>query len=214
MPGRGPSAGQGADSRATKPGRPDPGVEANARLTAMTAVVLLVLLAVEGFTLLRLRSLLWLHVLIGVALVPPVVLKVASTGYRFVRYYLGSAPYRRKGPPPAVLRVLGPVVVVSTGVLLASGVALVFVSPGSRSGLLFVHKASFVIWFGAMTLHVLGHLADTARLAPRDWTDRARLDVAGAGLRRWAVAASVAAGLPVGLLLMGRASSWSGPPFH
>ena len=76
----------------------DQGVESNARLTAMTAAVLLVLLGAEGITLLRLHSLLWLHVLIGTALVPPVLLKMGSTFYRFVRYYRGSPAYRRKGP--------------------------------------------------------------------------------------------------------------------
>ena len=56
------------------------GVEANARLTASVAVVLLVLLALEGVTLLQLGSLLRVHVFVGMLLVPPVLLKSASTG--------------------------------------------------------------------------------------------------------------------------------------
>jgi hypothetical protein len=187
---------------------PDHGPEANSRLTAMTAVVLLALLAVEGFTLLRLHSLLWLHVFIGTLLVPPVLLKVASTGYRFARYYLGSPAYRRKGPPPPLLRVLGPVVVVSTLGLIFSGVALMFVGTGLRSQVLFLHRATFILWFGAMAVHVLGHGLETARLAPRDWARRARHDVPGAPFRQWAVAASVVLGVPVGLLLATGAGSW------
>ena len=59
-------------------------VDANARLTAATGLVLLVLLPVEGVTLLSLRALLTVHMLVGVALIPPIALKLASTGYRFM----------------------------------------------------------------------------------------------------------------------------------
>jgi hypothetical protein len=199
-----PARGKGTD---------DAGVESNARLTAMTAAVLLVLLAVEGVTLLRVHSLLWLHVFLGTALVPPVLLKIGSTCYRFARYYLGAPAYRRKGPPPPVLRVLGPLVVIATLTLLGSGIVLMFVGVGSRQPWLLLHKASFVIWFAAMVFHVLGHLLETARLAPRDWLDRAHSDIAGARWRQWGVAASVALGVPLGLLLIARANSWFGPPF-
>ena len=58
------------------------------------------------------------------------------------------------------------------------------------------------------SFHVLGHLVETARLAPLDWLDRAHADIAGARWRQWAVAASVALGVPLGLLLIGRANSW------
>ena len=78
--------------------RADVGVAANARLTASNAVVLLVLLAAEGVTILWVRELLTPHVFIGMVLVPPVLLKVASTGWRFARYYRGAPAYRRKGP--------------------------------------------------------------------------------------------------------------------
>ena len=56
---------------------------ANARLTAANAAVLLVLLAAEGVTILRVRALLTPHVFIGVVLIPPVLLKMASTSWRF-----------------------------------------------------------------------------------------------------------------------------------
>ena len=50
---------------------------------------------------------------VGLLLIPPVVLKLASTGYRFVRYYAGARAYREKGPPPLPLRLLAPVLVAS-----------------------------------------------------------------------------------------------------
>ena len=124
--------------------RADAGVAANARLTASNAVVLLVLLAAEGVTILRVRDLLTPHVFIGMVLVPPVLLKAASTGWRFARYYRGAPAYRRKGPPPLLLRLLGPAVVILTVVLLASGVGLLLVGSSWLPLLLKVHKASFV----------------------------------------------------------------------
>jgi hypothetical protein len=85
-------------------------------------------------------------------------------------------------------------VVVLTVVLFASGVALLFVTRSWMHLLLTVHKAGFVLWFGAMTIPVLGHLAEVAEVAPRDWLRRTRRDVTGAGARQWLIAASLAAG--------------------
>lgn len=188
--------------------RADGRVESNARLTASNAAVLLVLLAAEGVTILRVRQLVSPHVFLGMLLIPPVLIKMASTGYRFVRYYRKDPAYRRKGPPPVLLRMLGPVVVILTVVLLASGVALLLASPAWSAQLLFVHKASFVLWFFAMTVHVLGHLAEVARLAPRDWLRRTRREVKGAGGRQWLIAASLVTGALLGLAMLGRVGPW------
>jgi hypothetical protein len=141
-------------------------------------------------------------------LVSPVLLKIGSTGYRFGCYYLGWPAYRRKGPPPPVLRLLGPLVVASTLCVLGSGIALMFVGTALRQGVLLLHRASFVVWFAVMVFHVLGPLLETARLVPRDWLTKSHADIAGARLRQWAVVGRIAAGVPLGLLLMGRAGSW------
>jgi hypothetical protein len=201
--------------RVSPPGRAerraDAGVAANARLTATNAAVLLVLLAIEGVTVLRVRALLTPHVFIGMVLVPPVLLKVASTTWRFARYYRGDAAYRRKGPPPVLLRLLGPAVVILTLVLLASGVGLLLAGHSWLPLLLKVHKASFILWFGAMTIHVLGHLGEVFRLAPRDWLRRTRRDVTGAGTRQWLIAASLLAGAMLGFLLLSHVGHWLAP---
>jgi hypothetical protein len=188
--------------------RDDAGVSGNARLTAANAALLLVLLAIEGVTVLRVRALLTPHVFVGMVLVPPVLLKVASTGWRFARYYGGAPAYQRKGPPPVLLRLLGPVVVLLTVVLFASGVGLLLVGRSWLPLLLKVHKASFILWFGAMTIHVLGHLGEVFRLAPRDWLRRTRRDVTGAGARQWLIAASLVVGILLGVLFLGRVGPW------
>jgi hypothetical protein len=184
------------------------GVEANARLTSSAAVLLLILLAAEGLTLPAIHALVRPHVYIGFALIPPVALKVGSALYRFTRYYTGAPAYRLKGPPPPLLRMLGPVVVLATVLLLASGVALLFFSATWQHRMLTVHKASFVLWFAAMTVHVLGHIVETARLAPRDWLPHSRRSLPRAAGRRWLVAASVLAGALLGAWGLGQLGGW------
>ncbi len=184
----------------------DAGVESNSRLTGSTALALLILLAVEGATILQISSHVSIHVFVGMLLIPPVVLKIGSTSWRFARYYSGSAAYVRKGPPPPLLRLLGPFIVILTLIMLGSGVVLVL-SPKTFGGqMLFIHKASFVLWFIAMAVHVLGHLAETARLAPLDWVYRTRSQVAHASARQWALVASLAVGLLLGVAMIGPAS--------
>jgi len=63
------------------------GAEGNERLTAMTGSLLLLGFAVEGFTVLQIHRLLFIHVLVGGLLIGPVLLKMASAIYRFVKYY-------------------------------------------------------------------------------------------------------------------------------
>lgn len=200
-PGR-PEATEGA------PEKGHDGPEANARLTASTAVVLFVLLAAEGVTILRIRVLLTPHVFIGMLLVPPVLLKMGSTIWRFARYYLGDPAYRRKGPPPPIFRLIGPVVVVLTLAVFGTGIALLVGPRSWRSELLQLHRDTFIVWLAVTAAHVLGHLADTTRLAPRDWLRRSRHQVDGAGARQWAIAASVALGLILAVVVVPRVGPW------
>ena len=97
------------------------GPERNARLTALTGAALMVLLAIEGITLISLRSMLSWHIFVGLLVVPVVALKLGSTGYKIYRYYTRRADYVEAGPPHLLLRLLGPVVAVSTIALLATG---------------------------------------------------------------------------------------------
>ena len=185
------------------------GVESNSRLTATAAVVITALLAVVAVTLLNVRGMINVHVFVGMLLIPPVLVKIGSTGWRFARYYSGSEPYRRKGPPHPLLRLLGPVLVVLTAVLIGSGVALVLI-PHMRPTLLFVHQASFFGWLVVMGVHFLGHLAETARLAPLDLVHRTRAQVAGASARQWVMAAALAVGVVLGMIMLGTTAHYLG----
>lgn len=133
------------------------GVDGNERLTAVTGAVLIILLAALGVTILSIGPLIWWHVLLGMLLIPPVVLKLGSTGWRFLRYYRRTPEYVRRGPPHLLLRLLAPLVVVTTLAVFGTGVALIVVGPAGGV-LVGLHKASFVLWFFVTAAHVLGHL--------------------------------------------------------
>jgi hypothetical protein len=197
----------------TGPASPRSGAaEGNERLTAITGAVLLVLLAAEGFTILSLGQLLTLHFFIGMLLLGPVALKAGSTMYRFIRYYAGSAPYRRKGPPAPLLRLLGPVIIASTAVVFGTGIALAVTGPAGRQPWLFLHKASFVIWVSAMTIHVLAYLPRLPRLIASEARGTAAA-LGGRGLRLALLVASLVAGLVIAMLTVHLAVPWhSGGP--
>ena len=185
------------------------GVAGNARLTGAVAVALLVLLAAEGLTIPFIGKWLGPHMFIGLLLIPPVALKLGSTGYRFARYYTNDQPYVRNGPPPTVLRVLAPGVVLTTLAVFGTGVALLFAGPPSNT-LIFAHKLSFIAWVALMSLHVLGHLLDLPRLAGADWRRHGPREarLAGAGMRATALAAAIVVGVALGFLALSVGKPW------
>lgn len=151
------------------------GPAGNARITAWLGIVLLVLFLAELVTLLNVRGLVSWHIGIGALLVLPSLAKTATTGWRIVRYYTGAGPYRTAGPPPLLLRLLGPFVVLTTLALLGSGLATVALGPdstfaplvsvaGQRISLLTLHQAAFLAWVVATGLHVLTRTMPAAKL--------------------------------------------------
>lgn len=185
------------------------GVEGNARLTSSVAAILFLLLFVEGVTILQIGGLISTHVFIGALLLPPLLLKIGSTSWRFARYYTGSPAYLRKGPPAPLLRLFGPLVVVLSLVVMASGFALVVVAPHSwRSQLLQIHQASFILWFLVTAVHVLSHLPETLKLAPLDWVRITRRQVKGASTRQWIQVVGLALGLVMAMWITPYAAGW------
>jgi len=203
----------GAPARPDAPDAPDlphrRGVRstaANARLTGITGITLLVLLAAQGLTIPGVRAKLGWHVFIGFLLIPPVLIKAASTGYRAVRYYTGDPDYRAAGPPRPLLRVLAPLVVLLTLAVLATGVALVAGGHQHLGWLVAAHKLSFLLWFAVMTVHVLAYVWRAAGLAWAELTDR--VGAPGRRLRLGLVAVSVAGGVALAVATRGWASGW------
>jgi len=172
-------------------GTPTRRVEANSRLTGLAGGALFLLLALEGATVIGVRRLLAAHLFIGLLLVPPVLLKMATTGYRFVRCYAGDFDYRAAGPPALLLRLVAPAVVVSTVVVFASGIELWLFGYKFGDQWLGLHKLSFVVWFFATAVHVLGHLKRAPRLIQADFVGT----LPGAITRRSLLGASLVLGL-------------------
>ena len=188
----------------------DAGVEGNSRLTSINGMVLLVLLAVEGVTVLSVRQMITLHIYLGILLVGPVLLKCVSTLYRFARYYFGAAPYVRKGPPHVVLRVLGPVVIAASLAVLGTGIALVYAGPDHRDPWLTLHQGSFIVWLVVMTVHVLGHVLEAGSTTWREMRDPRTSPPARR--RQWrtlAVVLSLVAGVGLATAIWPSAHDWT-----
>jgi hypothetical protein len=183
------------------------GAEGNERLTALAGAVLLAGFAVEGVTVLSVGRLLTLHVFVGMLLIGPVALKICSTCYRFARYYTGAAAYVRKGPPAPLLRLLGPFVILTSLAVLGTGIALGIAGPGPGPWLL-LHKASFVLWLGVMTIHVLAYAWRLPRILLGTPRSAARPAVPGTAARTLLVAGALAGGLLLAVLTMHLAAPW------
>jgi hypothetical protein len=193
------------------------GPAGNARLTAWSGLLLLTLLAVEGATLVSIGSLMGVHIFVGVIVIPPVLLKSGATTWRFLRYYTRHPDYVTAGPPPMVLRVLGPLVIITSVAVLATGLGLIVQGSGSFTSLVTVagtdvtmatlHKASFIAWFVVMTLHVLGRTLPALRIL--GWKQSPASRVPGGRWRAAVLAVVLATGLVAGGLVLGASSWWT-----
>lgn len=193
------------------------GPAGNARLTAWTGLILLGLSIAELVTLLNVGALISWHIVIGALLIPPAILKTASTGWRVVQYYRGDANYQSAGPPPMLLRILGPGVVAATLGLLASGALLIIVGrrsthtvlitiTGQRLDWLTLHQGFFVVWAGLTGLHVLARTVPAVQLTVR--TSPAADSVDGGASRAVVIAGVAAAAVVIATLLLAGSGSW------
>jgi hypothetical protein len=129
----------------------DPPVAGNARLTGATGAVLLLLFCVEVATaVMGVKGMLTLHVMIGLLLVPPLLVKISSVSWRFLQYYRHNEAYQRRGATPTVLRILGPLLLLATIVLFVSGITLLLAPAafgGPRGTMYSIHAGSFYVFF-------------------------------------------------------------------
>src|SRR6266487_5552962 len=185
------------------------GVIGNERLTALAGAVLFVLMVVELVTVANLRAGLPLHVLIGVLLAGPLAVKLSSTGYRFLRYYTRSPAYVRKGPPRLPLRVLAPLLLVTTLVVIGSGIGLVVTGPAQAGSLLPLHNLSVLVWLSMIAVHVCVYVWRTPRLIANDWRKASGRSLQQAhGLRLGVNLGALLAGAVAAILLFPGATPW------
>ena len=200
---------------------PDTGGPAgNARLTAWTGLLVLALFLVEVGTVVDLGRFMSWHVVVGVLLVPTALLKTGTTGWRIVNYYTGKPPYRRAGPPPMPLRLLGPLVILVTLAVLGSGLVLIALGPlSSRTGFLTVlgyqvdavgvHKAAIVAWAGVISLHTASRFIPALRIVTE--SRRRGLHVPGGIPRLMVLVATVLVAAIAATIVFKLSSPWLTP---
>ena len=166
-------------------------------MTTETGLLLVPLLLLAGATGLAMRGPQpLLHLAVGLILVPPLVLKLATAGYRFVRYHLGDAGYVAAGPPAPGLRPIAPPLVLAVFFLMVSGLAL-WLEPATGPVRVWqaVHKLSFLVFGACVGVHVLVHLLRAPRL---DLEQR----LPGGGLRALYLAVSMVLGVALAVVAL------------
>jgi hypothetical protein len=185
------------------------GVIGNERLTVLAGAVLLVLLAVELISSASLHTLLPIHVFVGVLLAGPLLVKLGSTGWRFLRYYTRAPAYVRRGPPRLPLRVLAPLLIVMTIVVVGSGIGLVVTGPAQAGPLLPLHNLSVLFWLSLIAIHVCAYLWRTPRLVMDDWSKPSGKNLArGRWLRLGVNLSALLAGVVAAILVFPGAAPW------
>jgi len=190
--------------------------DGNERLTAAVGLVLIVLTVIELATLLLgLHQFLSLHVFVGLVLIPPVVLKLVTTGWRFARYYGRTAAYRSKGAPQLAMRLMAPLLVAATVFLFGSGVAMGFLHGSSLQFARNVHGPASVIWMILVGVHVLVYLQRALVYAKEDVEPASRRAVRGARARSLVLGAAIGLGLLAGVGTLSLQHRWLHlPPKH
>jgi hypothetical protein len=193
------------------------GPAGNARMTAWLGIALLLLFVVECVTLISLHDLIDVHLFVGALLLPLVAAKTATTGWRIARYYAGSEQYVAAGPPPLLLRLLGPLVVLGGLAVLGSGIALVALGPeasftplvsiaGFAVSPLTVHQASFIVWLVVTVIHLLARTVPAVQLARGS---RPRDTVPGRWLRTAVLVLSFVVAATVGSVVLDLGKDWT-----
>jgi hypothetical protein len=187
--------------------------DGNARLTAAVGLILIALSGVEYLTLLfGLQNFLSWHVFVGFVLLPPLALKLGSTGWRFMRYYTRNEGYRRKGAPQIIMRLLAPLLVAFTLLLFGSGVAMGIVHGSALSLARRIHGPAAFLWTVTLGAHVLAYARSALRAAAADVAPRTRRETAGALRRTLALGAALAAGIALAVATLPAQTQWLNLP--
>jgi len=186
------------------------GVVGNERLTALAGAVLLVLILVEIVSTVSLHTGIAIHIFVGVLLTGPLVVKLGSTGYRFLCYYSGSPAFVRRGPPRLPLRMLAPLLLATTLVVIGSGIGLVVTGPAQAGPLLPMHNLSVLVWLSMIAIHVFAYIWRTPGLIVDDWRKPSGGSlVPGRGLRLGVNLGALLVGAVAAIILFPGATPWA-----
>ncbi len=180
----------------------------NEHLTAVVGIVLLVLTVVElASIVLGVHRFMSLHVFVGFVLIPPIVLKLASTGWRFARYYRGASAYVVHGPPLLPMRLLAPFLVAATVILFGSGVAMGVLHGHALALARRLHGPASVVWLVLVGVHALVYLQAALTSSAKDAAALIRA-VRGARGRAYLVATAIISGVVLGIATVPAQHHW------
>jgi|GEM_PF-1809769 len=144
------------------------------RGSALFGTALAILFVVEVLTVPIMSHAIAWHIAVGLIAVPLLVGKLTYSSLRFIGYYRGDERYRQAGVPWFPLRVLAPFLVITTVLVIGSGVELDVAGPTSFSAT-FLAPAHFllsVVWFLLMAFHVAAYFNRAARSTMKDMSYR------------------------------------------
>lgn len=189
--------------------------DGNERLTAAVGVLVVLPVLVEIATvLLGVHTFMSTHVFAGLALIPAVLLKLASTGWRFARYYTRNRAYLVHGPPRIAMRLLAPLFVAATVVLFGSGVAMGLLHGQALQIARRLHGPASVVWLVLLGLHVLVYLRRALWSTAEDALPARRRPLRGTTARAYAVVGVVVVGIVVGAATVPAQHRWVDLPRH
>jgi hypothetical protein len=148
-----------------------------------------------------------LHVFVGLALIPAVLLKLASTGWRFARYYTRKEAYVEHGTPQIAMRLLAPLFVAATVVLFSSGVAMGILHGHALVVARRLHGPASVVWLALFGVHALVYLKQ-ALVSSSDEVIAAGPPLPGRRRRGYVIATAVASGLVIGAVTVPAQHHW------
>ena len=173
----------GEDGDGSDRSRGAAGVTGNKRLTSLLGIALFCLLLLQVASALFFALLTYnvaffngptydivrpVHFFVGFALMPLLGLKLASTGWRFSRYYLRARAYRRAGAPTWVARLTAPLLIISGISVFASGVEMWSFQNQLGWPWTAIHNVAAFTFVAVLTLHVVLHLREANREAAAD----------------------------------------------
>src|SRR5260221_582258 len=137
------------------------------------------------------------------------LVKLGSTFPRFLRSSTKSPAFVRKGPPRLPLRVLAPLLIATTLVVIGSGIGLVVTGPSQAGPLLPLHGFSVLVWLPLIAIHVFAYIWRTPRLVADDWSKPSAEQAPGRGRRLGVNLGALLAAPIAAILLVPRATPWA-----
>ena len=146
-------------------------VIAEARFSALFGITLLVIFMAEIMTVPFIAGAVGVHIVIGLIAVPLVLGKLAISTYRFTRFYAGDTEFVEAGPPWLPMRLIAPLLVATTVLVIGSGIEIVVAGPSSFSDTFLgaAHTLLSLIWFFLLGLHALAYYLRSYHSARKDF---------------------------------------------